>query len=163
MKIELKNVKIAANLSRETTAFTATVYVDGKRAFLASNEGSGGSNLYEPLPGKTGSETYPIVREAEAYAASLPRRVAKLSGSEVFEYQPDLDTLVGDLLEKYELAREVKRALRGKTIIEKDGKLLSLRAKPDAVVRSRLASTHPDWRIVNDLPVEEAAEVLFEN
>ena len=30
--IQLKNVKIAWNMSEETTAFTATLYIDGKKA-----------------------------------------------------------------------------------------------------------------------------------
>ena len=44
MKVELKNVKIAEFLSEETTAFTASVYIDGKRAGSVENHGTGGNN-----------------------------------------------------------------------------------------------------------------------
>ena len=54
MKIELKNLKIAAHLSEETTAYSATIHVDGKRAFDARNDGHGGADRYHPLPGYTG-------------------------------------------------------------------------------------------------------------
>ena len=42
--IQLKNVKIAWNMSEETTAFTATLYIDGKKAADVKNEGRGGDN-----------------------------------------------------------------------------------------------------------------------
>ena len=42
--IQLKNVKIAWNMSEETTAFTATLYINGKKAAYVKNEGTGGDN-----------------------------------------------------------------------------------------------------------------------
>jgi hypothetical protein len=53
-KIELKNLKYAAFASEETSCFEATVYVDGKRFCIASNEGRGGCDSYEALPPKGG-------------------------------------------------------------------------------------------------------------
>jgi len=49
IQVELKNVKIAQQLSEETTAFTATVHVNGKRTAIAKNHGHGGSNVYDIL------------------------------------------------------------------------------------------------------------------
>lgn len=54
MKIELKALKIASSLSEETTAYTATVLVDGQPAFDARNQGHGGCDLIRPLPGYKG-------------------------------------------------------------------------------------------------------------
>ena len=73
--IQLKNVKIAWNMSEETTAFTATLYIDGKKAADVKNEGRGGDNhprfmdrelqkeFYEfcttlPYPGESYNMTY---------------------------------------------------------------------------------------------------------
>ena len=42
--IQLKNVKIAWNMSEETTAFTASLYINGKKAADVKNEGTGGDN-----------------------------------------------------------------------------------------------------------------------
>ena len=42
--IQLKNVKIAWNMSEETTAFTASLYIDGKKAADVKNGGRGGDN-----------------------------------------------------------------------------------------------------------------------
>lgn len=51
----LKNLKYAAFASEETHCFEATVYVDGKRFCIASNEGHGGPDRYDALPPKSGS------------------------------------------------------------------------------------------------------------
>ncbi len=47
--ITLKNLKVAEFASEETVCFQATVYVDGKRFCIASNEGHGGPDRYDPL------------------------------------------------------------------------------------------------------------------
>jgi len=39
MKVELKNVKFSEHMSEETNAFTADVYVDGKKCGYAKNDG----------------------------------------------------------------------------------------------------------------------------
>ena len=46
MKIELKNYKPCHNLSRETNAFTASIYIDGKRVGTVENNGGGGCHDY---------------------------------------------------------------------------------------------------------------------
>ena len=46
MKITVKNLKVAEFASEETLCFTATVYIDGKMAFTAKNDGHGGCNFY---------------------------------------------------------------------------------------------------------------------
>lgn len=45
MKIELKRFTTNARLSQETTAFAADVWVDGKKAGYAENDGHGGSTI----------------------------------------------------------------------------------------------------------------------
>ena len=73
--IQLKNVKIAWHMSEGTTAFTASLYIDGKKAADVKNEGRGGDNhprfmdrelqkeFYEfcttlPYPGESYNMTY---------------------------------------------------------------------------------------------------------
>lgn len=45
---EVRNYK-KVNMGMEGGAFTATVYRDGKKAFLAENSGDGGENRYTPV------------------------------------------------------------------------------------------------------------------
>jgi hypothetical protein len=44
MKAELKNVKINKQLSEETTCFSATLYVEGKKTAIITNRGCGGED-----------------------------------------------------------------------------------------------------------------------
>lgn len=45
MNIELKNLRTYPRLSDETNAFNADVWIDGKKAGTAENDGKGGANL----------------------------------------------------------------------------------------------------------------------
>lgn len=48
MEISLKNIKHAEFMSHETECFHASVYIDGEKAGVVSNDGHGGANLYIP-------------------------------------------------------------------------------------------------------------------
>lgn len=52
MRLTLKNVKIANSFSEETTAFTATVHIDGAKVASVRNDGRGGSHFFRPEPGQ---------------------------------------------------------------------------------------------------------------
>lgn len=46
MNVELRNVKIHKEMSEETQCFSATMYVDGKKAATVRNSGQGAPNMY---------------------------------------------------------------------------------------------------------------------
>ncbi len=75
-KIILKNLKYAAFASEETSCFSATVYVDGKRLCTARNDGHGGCDSYDSLgpPGgfTTGEEAGAAAPEAGRWASPQP-------------------------------------------------------------------------------------------
>lgn len=48
MKIELKSVKVYRGMSEETLAFTADVWIDGRKSFYAKNDGHGGETYLQP-------------------------------------------------------------------------------------------------------------------
>lgn len=54
MKIEIRNLQVNNALSDETNCFSATVYIDGKPAFLTGNRGHGGCDDTHPVQGYTG-------------------------------------------------------------------------------------------------------------
>lgn len=68
MKIELKNLKIYDKMSEETLAFTADVYVNGKKVAYAQNEGCGGATHYNAYY----QADRALLVEAEAYCNALP-------------------------------------------------------------------------------------------
>lgn len=65
MKAELKGVKINRGLSQETTAFSATLWLDGKPAAEVLNHGTGGSNILN-------FTDWGLRRKFDAYCGSLP-------------------------------------------------------------------------------------------
>jgi hypothetical protein len=48
-QITLKNLKIFKRMSRETTAFTATIWIDGASLCAVRNDGSGGETFVSAL------------------------------------------------------------------------------------------------------------------
>ena len=129
MKIELRNVKHVAALSEETNCFTATIYVDGKKAGEASNRGYGGNTDIHPND---------LRERLNAYAKTLPPVETDLmNGGERFTYQPDAESIIDGLIDDYLVERELTRTIRSKVLfIAKDGKLRATRKQtPDVLAR----------------------------
>jgi hypothetical protein len=94
--VSVKNYRRVPSLSEETEAFSATIYLDGRRAGRVTNRGTGGCNHYE--------FDSPAKRDAfEAYA----RAWAEENG-ETGEVE---DALIDQLCEDYELRRLARPAL----------------------------------------------------
>jgi len=147
MKITVKNVKISPAASEETLCFEAVVYLDGKEAFLARNEGRGGCNRY------IGDRK--LVEQADAYARSLPERM-----EQGISYQPDLDTLVDDAISRWELEKQA-RAILKTAAIAVDGQILTFKcASTHPDFRPHVAKSHPNATILNDLPFDEVVAVI---
>lgn len=93
MQLSLKNVKVHKDMSEETVCFSATLYIDGKRAADVSNSGHGGPNRY-----------YFADRALEAKVHAWAKtRPVPVPGIE------ELDQLVDALLEKADLLARLKR------------------------------------------------------
>ncbi|HLZ88098.1 MAG TPA: hypothetical protein VKQ52_12675 [Puia sp.] len=67
MHIQLKNVRVNEGLSRESLAFTATLYINGLRVGRITNDGNGGETNYEPLDSRGAS----IIKEAVKWVGSF--------------------------------------------------------------------------------------------
>jgi hypothetical protein len=93
MKIELKNVKISESLSEETTAFTADIFVDGKKAGYARNDGRGGCTEYHSFP-----ETRELFNKAEKFALTLPKTVHEFNGKK-HEFNSNLELVIDNIIE----------------------------------------------------------------
>lgn len=109
MNITLKNLKIAKFLSQETTAFSATVYVDGKRVGTASNSGHGASNFYRFDDPK-------LEAKLEAWAATLPKMQVYDT-----ELSMDLDLVIDGIIQKMEYDKQVARSCKKKTLFLLEG------------------------------------------
>lgn len=123
MKIELKNISIYPRMSHETTAFNASVYVNGKRLGEASNDGQGGENTYS---------TRELFLVLAKYAKTLPAITFTMdidhNKKEDMTIDQTPDTVISDLLEAYQLNKRLKSCLKRSVLFVKDNKLFKLKA-----------------------------------
>jgi hypothetical protein len=96
MKIELKNIHFSQQLSEETNAFSANLYIEGVKAGSVSNRGRGGPTLCKAVD-ERGDQ---LIIAAEKYCHSLPSETSGL-GSEQYELKMDIGRYVDKLLVKY--------------------------------------------------------------
>jgi len=104
MKIELKNVKFSEHMSEETNAFTADVFVNGKKCGYAKNDGCGGSTNVQSFP-----ETRDLFKQAEDYCKTLPDTVHEVEGMKPFVMKSDLESVVDELFETWLNNKELKK------------------------------------------------------
>ena len=97
MKIELKKIKHSPSLSEETEAFTAELYIEEKRAGIASSRGQGGNTDYTAYD-DAGRE---LIKMAEAYCKTLPDKKFRGEDMEDLTYPMDLEQFIDDLLYGY--------------------------------------------------------------
>lgn len=100
MNIELKSLRIYDRMSDETTAFTASLYINGKGVGTAKNDGQGGCTFYHA----DHPDFFPIIEEAEAYCESLPPTVY-----DSFSIPMNLENYIDDLVMKAAEEKELKR------------------------------------------------------
>jgi len=160
LKIELRNVKYFASGSEETACFTASIYVDGKKAGTAQNHGTGGPTMVNP---------FTLEKQINDYAATLPLAKLDLGGGDgkTVEYKQTAEHLIDDLLTQFLIEKDLRSALSKRVIYtKKDTKgIFQSKALTAKVLAAHLA--HPllceKWNIdvlLNALPFGEAL-VLF--
>ena len=95
--IQLKNVKIAWHMSEGTTAFTASLYIDGKKAADVKNEGRGGDNHPRFMDRE-------LEKEFKEFCLTIP-----YPGE---SYSMTYDSFIGDLLTEWISNDDWKKAFR---------------------------------------------------
>ena len=155
MKIEIKNVKFAEFASTDSNCFTATVYIDGKKAGEVHDDGNGGGMEYNP---------WSMAHILNEHAKTLPKM--KMEGYADLEMDPDL--IIGDLFEKWLTEKEsratLKRKLKNNILFVKDKKVWVVKV-PNANLTSRpiepelkkiLMEKYKADEILNTIPFEDA-------
>lgn len=133
MQIELRKIHYSKALSHETAAFTAEIWVDGKKRGSVENDGHGGANTIHP---------WSLGQEIEAHAKTLPR--ITFPGFEG-THEQSADLVIGDLLDDHLITKELKSLLRRKQVFIGDDKVYTL----PLGVKSTMTT-------LNDLPFDEA-------
>jgi hypothetical protein len=120
MKIELKNLKTLASLSEETHCYTATIYVDGKPAFEASNHGHGGPDMYRPIAPFT-YEDEKRIDEWLANSKPIIGSGTRPDGS-TWELRHSLEIEVGELINNEIARKRLARMLKAQIVVLVDNK-----------------------------------------
>lgn len=107
MKIELKNIHFSEQLSEETNAFSANLYIEGIKAGSTSNRGHGGPTTYQ-VADERGRK---LIADAEVYCGSLPPEKFSEGGRD-HELKMDLERYIDNLLDKYLDEKELQKFQR---------------------------------------------------
>ena len=149
MEITLKNISHNERLSEETNCFSATIYIDGKKAGEASNHGHGGPTMIHPRE---------LEQKIDAYAKTLPP--VEVAGMTL---EMDAELLIGDLLAAYLTRRDMQKAFRTRLLFTKAGRPEIYEAKLDATTMAkarenpaRMLERLKADKILNFLPETEA-------
>lgn len=149
MKIEIKKYKNLPGAGMEGDAFTAELWADGVLRAKVSNSGDGGDNRYSWLA--NGGNTFwgwQVPADISAHLASLPDYP---EGHLLEGMRPDLDTLVGDLIEKAELANLCARWLLFRLPCDPEGDYRKIPCKkPTPELAAAVRKQWPAAVIVNE-------------
>ena len=104
MQVELKSFKEHKELSDDSLAFSASLWIDGKRTAIVTNEGQGGMHRIQP----TGPTLEKLkanrikLDEFEAYCKTLPDKTLTPSWTdgEPYSIPMDGDVYIDDLVEE---------------------------------------------------------------
>ena len=157
--IELKNNKYLASLSEETHAYTATIYVNGKRFAEVSNRGHGAMDDVRPFQGG-----YQAVNALnKRIAATYPKWGSEFDPKKGDTLDSTLEIICGGLVNDWLAIKEAKKILRKISALDEEGDLVQWPAKlkptPENIARVR--AKFPEYTILNDLHIEDAAAFIF--
>ena len=155
MNIELKNIKYASFASHETKCYSASIYVDGKKAGTVDNQGYGGADNIHWNDSVFG-------QSVEDWAASQPK-----IKTEYGEMTYDLELLFGQLVDQWLLSKDLTRNLKkGLLVRDSDTKEGSWRIFTSALSQTipqamldnliRTGKVRADAVCLNTMPISEA-------
>ena len=112
-QITFKSFKHAKNMSEETNAFTADLFIDGVKAAYCKNHGTGGCNDVHFID----KASEHIFRD---YIANLPTYTCSFDGSDSTVNE---DLMIGLLVEEYIHHAYLKRLCSRKTLFLNEGEV----------------------------------------
>ena len=154
MDLELKGLKTMQG--HDGLIFQCSVYVDGKRRFMARNDGNGGCNSYDPVANGHGTyaENRDWIRSAEEWAKSLPPRDVTL-GETTITIPCDLDLVISGLIDQEVERRWLKAKCRNATLFRTAdtpaGQWQSVDHRYTPEVRDWIHVRYPGAEIANEI------------
>jgi len=169
MKFEIKNLKIAEFASEETTCYQATIYVDGVRSILASNDGHGGPDnfyAYSPHGRPANNKEVTSFETAMAAVAEHCKTLPPYKLDDDFSMPWDLQLLIADQMNQVEGRKHLMRSMKSKVVYIEDDQIWAsgfkgIRSIDDRCIKI-VADKHPDAVVLNNLPIDEAFDLYRE-
>jgi len=156
MKITIRNVKHVEFASHETNCFEATVYKDGKRWCIASNDGNGGNTCFYPLRNTPNRDLY---REIAAYDEQAPTETCNLL-DEPFDLKMTLENVIDDLVVDFLTLRDMKTLLKRKVIAANPDSTLSQWDRvPTYEFIKKVMDQNPEATVLNILTQQQALKL----
>ena len=178
--LSLEDIKHVAWASNATNAFEATVYLDGEKAMITTNDGRGGANHYYGMRGQSRpsfNRMYDACEE-NAYEFVTSRRSIFFPGhtdkqfkDEINAYENNtrsksglLDLLIEYLVNEHMCLKEMKRRLKAEVMYfdKSDKSIWRIKLKPTEENLAYYKRVHEkeseekDWIWMNDLPEDKA-------
>ena len=127
MEAELRKLKVCDGMSRETTAFNAELWIDGKLAAHVENDGGGGSNFIRYVDRNHGKSAYETA--FNAWTEAMPPVPVEDEWPTMDGFQPayhgplkmDAELWIGEEVERIALEQQLRRACGRNTLIRLEG------------------------------------------
>ena len=164
MKLELKNIKVAAFASEETHCYEASLWVDGVRVGRVANEGHGGPDMLWLTDGGSVMET---MRKINAWLSESDRGVAykqeciEQFGGDGLTY--DLEAWCSEQVNRWLLVQDMRKVMKKSLLwVGDDGEVYQSGLKGGAAVtagvRKGAENMWPDRKWIRT--AEEAADAM---
>jgi|TARA_R100000008_G_scaffold36762_1_gene20943 hypothetical protein len=178
--LSLEDIKHVAWASNATNAFEATVYLDGEKAMITTNDGRGGANHYYGMRGQSRpsfNRMYDACEEnAYEFVTSrrsifFPEYTDEQFKNEINAYENNtrsksglLDLLIEYLVNEHMCLKEMKRQLKAKVVYfdKSDKSIWAIKLKPTEENLAYYKRVHEEesaekeWIWMNDLPEDKA-------
>lgn len=162
MKLELKNIKFLASLSEETPAYTATLYVDGKKLCDVSNHGHGGCDEIHP------HNAWDAYKRVDEWVAANHEADYYEHNGEKLEIKASLEgwchTEVFAQGDKKNFASKLSRSVMYVKPNDKNVYGASFpKGKDKAAVLAAYKAKYPTFTFLNGMPADEAFKLYQAN
>jgi hypothetical protein len=150
--LELRGIKYAAFASEETFCYSATLYLNGRKIAIVSNDGHGGADREHWTNGHGGEDRATV----SAHFAAMPPEITDsgLPDGTTFELQPSLETWCHARVADFLIVRDVRKACKRHVVgITSDGKELQFKIAPEhlEMMRAKILAKYPGMVILNGL------------
>lgn len=140
MKLEVKNVKTWTGV--EGIGFQASLYADGKRIAVVTDDAWGGEYRYDVL-------NQDKFAEVESYIKTLPN--TEYHG---ISLEPSLDGVMDDLVNEYEENKQFKKLCKKKIVLItpdcNKGEYRLVNVPPTPALINQVKEKYPNAEIVNE-------------